>query len=79
LFGKKTFIVGDIGEFGSFFLISFFFFGDDGHFGDITKLAIADTQKKNKERKKGKKPGGLLLLLNWCVHSQCCLHRGVVT
>jgi hypothetical protein len=58
-----------------FFCFSFFFFGDDGHFGDITKLAIEDTQKK-KERK-GKKP--LLLLLNWCVHSQCCLHRSVVT
>jgi hypothetical protein len=46
-------------------LAPFFFFGDDGHFGDITKLAIEDTQKK-KERK-GKKPL-LLLLLNWCVH-----------
>jgi hypothetical protein len=33
---------------------------------------------KSKERKKGKKPL-LLLLLNWCVHSECCLHRGVVT
>jgi hypothetical protein len=58
-----------------FFCFCFFFFGDDGHFGDITKLAIEDTQKKKKERK-GKKP---VLLLNWCVHSQCCLHRGVVT
>jgi hypothetical protein len=56
-----------------FFCFSFFFFGDDGHFGDITKLAIEDTKKK-KERKE-KKP----LLLNWRVHSQCCLHRGVVT
>jgi hypothetical protein len=60
-----------------FFCFSFFFFGDDGHFGDITKLAIEDTKKKEKERK-GKNPL-LLLLLNWCVHSQCCLHRGVVT
>jgi hypothetical protein len=59
-----------------FFSFSFFFFGDDGHFGDITKLAIEDTKKK-KERK-GKKPL-LLLLLNWCVHSQCCLHIGFVT
>jgi len=37
-----------------FFCFSFFFFGDDGHFGDITKLAIEDTQKKSKERKKEK-------------------------
>jgi hypothetical protein len=51
-FKKKTFVVGD-GEFGSFFLFFFFLFGDDGHFGDITKLAIEDT-KKSKERKKGK-------------------------
>jgi hypothetical protein len=29
-----------------------FFFGDDGHFGDITKLAIEDTKKKGKKRKK---------------------------
>ncbi len=37
------------------FLFFFLLFGDDGHFGDITKLAIEDTQKiKNKERKKGK-------------------------
>jgi hypothetical protein len=31
-----------------FFCFSFFFFGDDGHFGDITKLAIEDTKKKEK-------------------------------
>jgi len=37
-----------------FFCFSFFFFGVDGHFGDITKLAIEDTKKKNKERKKEK-------------------------
>jgi hypothetical protein len=36
-----------------FFCFSFFFFGDDGHFGDITKLAIEDTKKrKGKKRKK---------------------------
>jgi hypothetical protein len=34
-----------------FFCFSFFFFGDDGHFGDITKLAIEDT-KKRKEKEK---------------------------
>jgi hypothetical protein len=61
-----------------FFCFSFFFFGDDGHFGDITKLAIEDSKKKKKKERKGKNPL-LLLLLNWCVHSQCCLHRGVVT
>jgi hypothetical protein len=33
-----------------FFCFSFFFFGDDGHFGDITKLAIEDTKKKEKEK-----------------------------
>jgi hypothetical protein len=33
------------------------FFGDDGHFGDITKLVI-----KDKKKKKEKKP--LLLLLD---------------
>ncbi len=33
-------------------LAPFFFFGDDGHFGDITKLAIEDTKKRGKKRKK---------------------------
>jgi hypothetical protein len=28
------------------------FFGRDGHFGDITKLAIQDPKKKEKKRKK---------------------------
>jgi hypothetical protein len=37
-----------------FFCFSFFFFGDDGHFGDITKLAIEDTKKKRKGKKKKK-------------------------
>jgi hypothetical protein len=32
-----------------FFCFSFFFFGDDGHFGDITKLAIEDTKKKKEK------------------------------
>jgi len=31
-------------------LAFFLFFGDDGHFGDITKLAIKD-QKKRKGKK----------------------------
>jgi hypothetical protein len=38
----KTFIFGNVGEFGSFF-------GDDGHFGDITKLAIKDKTKKKEK------------------------------
>jgi hypothetical protein len=40
-----------------FFCFFFFFFGDDGHVGDITKLAIEDTAKKERKRKP------LLLLL----------------
>jgi hypothetical protein len=44
-----------------FFCFSFFFFGDDGHFGDITKLAIEDRKKK---RKKKEKNHCYLLLLN---------------
>jgi hypothetical protein len=32
-----------------FFCFSFFFFGDDGHFGDITKLAIENTKKKKEK------------------------------
>jgi hypothetical protein len=37
-----------------FFCFSFFFFGDDGHFGDITKLAIENTQKKTRKEKRKK-------------------------
>jgi hypothetical protein len=38
-----------------FFLFFFFLFGDDGHFGDITKLAIEDTKKKKARKKIRKK------------------------
>jgi hypothetical protein len=34
-----------------FFCFSFFFFGDDGHFGDIIKLTIEDTKKKKMKEK----------------------------
>jgi hypothetical protein len=43
----STFIFGNVGKFGSFF----WFLGDDGHFGDITKLAIKDQKKKKKGKK----------------------------
>jgi hypothetical protein len=37
-----------------FFCFCFFFFGDDGHFGDITKLAIEDKKKKQGKEKRKK-------------------------
>jgi hypothetical protein len=37
-----------------FFCFCFLFFGDDGHFGDITKLDIEDTKKKRKGKKRKK-------------------------
>ncbi len=51
----KTFVVGDVSKFGPFFQFLFLLFGDDGHFGDITKLTIEDTHTKKEGKKQGKK------------------------
>jgi hypothetical protein len=36
-------------------LFFFLLFGDDGHFGDITKLAIEDTKNKKPRKEERKK------------------------